>query len=781
MVPTDDPDAGGDRSSRGIHVDSIATKKEVNEGEDNDAVVGDRDQKGERKIEPIANDEEGLRKHYDVILCGTGLVQSLLAAALARAGLTVLHVDATDYYGEFDAVWTFPYLQRLRTRKDDQEKGERQELRQEGERKEEKAPSHQRQDNPAIRDHLQITNLDELNGETVPFGTVSWESWISIHSRETTIPKTIANGGRVRTPYGRGVVLNDVVSGQDASGSLVIELSDWTLANDQHPQVYVGIPPSVRNFTTKDDEESHKGILETHLNDYLRQQHSIERETALLARTILEENSRSLAFDITPTAIYAAGSAVHGLLLSGVAEYLEWKAIEGLVYFNIETGTLDRVPCNKNDVFSSKLLSPMDKRRLMKFLQLAMDYGTALQEGDTEQVHSLNERHLNQGRSLARPQNKVVATTDLQLLQKSIAEGMEFDSYLTHQQQLSPKLRALVRYALALDSGTAPTTLEQGMQALCKHMGSLGRFGTTAFLVPLYGSGELPQAFCRSAAVYGATYLLRRCPRGITIFDDRVTGVILDMPKSEEEGASDSVADTSPIRTKVVSCAHAILPSLLLENPSESTCPQHSGQRIYRRISVVRGRPLGSGEEQQRHMIIIPPHSFGNETAIHGMILDEGMKVAPYVPGGCSVVHLTTTAAATGNIHTTTIPGTLEDAIDRNTQSLRDALASILRNNDVEEIFHTSFSYPIHHGPHSQVASRENIANLYLIRTRPPPMDADTAFDEARTIFSKICPKLDFLALSQSLHDTIKERLGDQPEPDDEQMVLESALGMIQK
>ena len=28
----------------------------------------------------------------------------------------------------------------------------------------------------------------------------------------------------------------------------------------------------------------------------------------------------------------------------------------------------------------------------------------------------------------------------------------------------------------------------------------------------MYGSGELSQAFCRSAAVYGATYLLRRAP-----------------------------------------------------------------------------------------------------------------------------------------------------------------------------------------------------------------------------------------------------------------------------
>lgn len=38
------------------------------------------------------------------------------------------------------------------------------------------------------------------------------------------------------------------------------------------------------------------------------------------------------------------------------------------------------------------------------------------------------------------------------------------------------------------------------------------RYGadTGAFLVPLYGGGELPQAFCRVAAVAGALYVLRQ-------------------------------------------------------------------------------------------------------------------------------------------------------------------------------------------------------------------------------------------------------------------------------
>ena len=57
------------------------------------AAISEQEQEQE---EP--RDEEGLLQKYDVIICGTGLVQSILASALARAGKSVLHCDGNDYY-----------------------------------------------------------------------------------------------------------------------------------------------------------------------------------------------------------------------------------------------------------------------------------------------------------------------------------------------------------------------------------------------------------------------------------------------------------------------------------------------------------------------------------------------------------------------------------------------------------------------------------------------------------------------------------------------------------
>jgi RAB protein geranylgeranyltransferase component A len=37
---------------------------------------------------------------FDVAVCGTSLVNCILAAALGKAGMSVLHLDANEFYGE---------------------------------------------------------------------------------------------------------------------------------------------------------------------------------------------------------------------------------------------------------------------------------------------------------------------------------------------------------------------------------------------------------------------------------------------------------------------------------------------------------------------------------------------------------------------------------------------------------------------------------------------------------------------------------------------------------
>lgn len=49
-----------------------------------------------------------------------------------------------------------------------------------------------------------------------------------------------------------------------------------------------------------------------------------------------------------------------------------------------------------------------------------------------------------------------------------------------------------------------------GVRRVKKFLQSLGRYGNTPFLFPMYGCGEIPQCFCRLSAVFGGIYCLKR-------------------------------------------------------------------------------------------------------------------------------------------------------------------------------------------------------------------------------------------------------------------------------
>jgi Rab GDP dissociation inhibitor len=58
---------------------------------------------------------------------------------------------------------------------------------------------------------------------------------------------------------------------------------------------------------------------------------------------------------------------------------------------------------------------------------------------------------------------------------------------------------------------------------------SMARYGKSPYIYPLYGLGELPQAFARLSAIYGGTYMLDKKISSVNVDDNGVfTGVTSD-------------------------------------------------------------------------------------------------------------------------------------------------------------------------------------------------------------------------------------------------------------
>lgn len=53
----------------------------------------------------------------------------------------------------------------------------------------------------------------------------------------------------------------------------------------------------------------------------------------------------------------------------------------------------------------------------------------------------------------------------------------------------------------------------------------MARYGKSPYIYPLYGLGELPQAFARLSAIHGGTYMLDKEVDGVVMEGGKVIGV----------------------------------------------------------------------------------------------------------------------------------------------------------------------------------------------------------------------------------------------------------------
>ena len=744
-------------------------------------------------------DEEGLKKNgYDVVLFGTGLTQSILASALTRAGKSILHCDGNDFYGEREAVFSLGSLMHWTH-----------------------AVRHQaNQEENSVKDDSSL----EINSRIInvnPSGVLSKIQILSETNVETI--ECLKSGMHVVTPYGEGIIQNLPSCnncGNESNfrcSSLEVQLKNWVMANGKSPTAYFGY----HEPSNKDGDKQGQLNKSDKISCFYAKNHDIIPTGMFHFQKYILDNKRYYALDLTPGLLYANGDAVDGLIESGVSQYCEFKSVLGLHLFMKQDTTssknrekpnlneevknknlfqISRVPCSKGDVFKTKLLSPVEKRKLMKFLQIAFDFATsssfkkkydsqiigdvnALTGGamdnisnlEEDAVTSLNERQLQQGRSLYRPQNKTVSTSDIEKLQQCIDAEMDFETYLEIEHKLPERLRNIVIYALAMGShyqdGDKHYTTGEGMRDLSLHLLSLGRFGSTAFLAPLYGAGELSQSFCRSAAVHGGTYLLRRAIRKVLLdTNNNVRAVSLDDNTFEYNSA-----ENIDRKQKEISTTHVVLPS----DVTTLKGIEASNRKILRRISILRGKLKFDTDNtdpnvntEQRHIIVIPPNTIGNEYVIHGVVLDESVHVAPLYKDGS----FTTTI-----LHLTTIC----DEEDKNGEILKLAARSIIENqnesnktNDFEELYHICFSYDFATITLNQkmISSRGlHICNSYQSIT------VESAFRTAESIFHQICPNSVFLKYSQEMVEKVKEsRFGIPNDEDDhEKAVLDSAMNMM--
>ncbi|XP_052529060.1 rab proteins geranylgeranyltransferase component A 1 isoform X2 [Tympanuchus pallidicinctus] len=391
---------------------------------------------------------DNLPSEFDVVVIGTGLPESIIAAACARSGQRVLHVDSRNYYGGNWASFSFSGL--LSWIKENQQ-------------------------NTDIKDECEDWRKLILENEEV----------ISLNKKDKTIQHVEAfcfgdqdaaedveeAGALARVPAFGTSVAEEPEKECSPLESSVPGAENWEsdkATSTDPPNAAEGSVTEVNS----ENESSHgaasgESTLELGKSEAALSEVSAQEPKKITYSQIVREGRR-FNIDLVSKLLYSRGLLIELLIKSNVSRYAEFKNATRILAFR--EGKVEQVPCSRADVFNSRQLAMVEKRMLMKFLTFCLEY----------------EQHPDEYQDY---------------------KNSTFAQFLKTR-KLTPSLQHFILHSIAMVSENDCNTLE-GLQATRKFLQCLGRYGNTPFLFPLYGQGEIPQCFCRMCAVFGGIYCLR--------------------------------------------------------------------------------------------------------------------------------------------------------------------------------------------------------------------------------------------------------------------------------
>jgi len=285
---------------------------------------------------------------------------------------------------------------------------------------------------------------------------------------------------------------------------------------------------------------------------------------------------------------------------------------------------------------------------------------------------------------------------------------------------LSPKLQNFALYSIAfLNNADASITAEEGMNKVKKFVSSIGVYSSNPFLAPLYGVSELPQAFCRLCAVFGGLYVLRRS----------VTEIHL------ENNTFKNVLDTEG---QILTGQHLIINAEYVPKYCQEV------KKVISRCVCVTDTSLINGESLI--LSVIPPGICGNQNAVRILQLDSGASVCAK---GKYLVHFT-------------MESDVSCTASKDLQQIVSQLLTTDLNDQTKPkilyyaYFNESIIVP---QPAEQIPT-----NMYVCASVDADIDCSKHVDEAKAIFSKICPNEVFLPRAPEPEEIIYDDAPQEPD-----------------
>ncbi|KAI3973247.1 hypothetical protein MKW92_001487 [Papaver armeniacum] len=298
--------------------------------------------------------------------------------------------------------------------------------------------------------------------------------------------------------------------------------------------------------------------------------------------------SRKFNLDLSGPGVMFCADSVVNLFLRG---------IDGSFIYGAN-GELSAVPDSRSAIFKDRSLGLTEKNQLMRFFKLVQAHivGSAEHAEDSDESWRIRDEDLE-------------------------SPFIEF----FNKQRLPSKIKSMILYAIAMvDSDQEKPELcknllktKDGIESLALFHSSVGRYTNAlgAMIYPIFGQGELLQAFCRCAAVKGALYVLRL----------PVIALLLSKENGDCKGVrlasgQEILSQHLVINPSVTGPSPPFLPRVpnLPEECSESDDKGEVIEKVGKGICIIRGS-------------IFPPRSLCSEqvSSIRPLQLGSGLSVCP--------------------------------------------------------------------------------------------------------------------------------------------------------
>ncbi|WVW85224.1 hypothetical protein I302_107262 [Kwoniella bestiolae CBS 10118] len=355
---------------------------------------------------------------------------------------------------------------------------------------------------------------------------------------------------------------------------------------------------------------------------------------------------RDYAVDLIPKFILSSGELTRMLVHTDVTRYLEFKVIAGSYVYR--DGKISKVPSSEMEAVMSPLMGFFEKRRAQKFfsyLQYWKEDDPATHQGFDVNKSSMKDLYAKFG----------------------LEAGTQ--DFVGHAM------------ALWLDDDYITKPARQTVDRIILYTQSMARYGKSPYIYPLYGLGELPQAFARLSAIYGGTYMLDKKIESVNVDPD--TGYFTGVTSGGETvkakkvigdpsyfGAGQDITEGGKLR--VVETGKVIRAICILKHPIPGTDNADSAQIIIPQNQVGRKNDIYIAAVSSAHNVAaanvwiaivstivetsVPEREILPGLQLLGNVVDKFMSItplyAPTSPGTNDNIFITKSYDATSHFET---------------------------------------------------------------------------------------------------------------------------------